>query len=586
MRMRGSARSATRFVRRCRPDPAAVVALDRPAIRAAARQTLGHRVLLPGQAEAVQAITAGRDTVALLPTGGGKSAVYQLAGVTIDGPTLVVSPLIALQQDQLASLQALGLPAAAINSTRPASERAATLDAFARGTVEFLLVGPESLTDPSVLDRLAAARPSLFVVDEAHCVAEWGSDFRPEYRRLGAVAAAVGRPPVLALTATASPLLRSEIVDRLGLRDAAIVARGFDRPNIELVVETHADPVAKRAALVDAVQAAPRPGIVYAATRAGAVEVAAALVEAGVDAEAYHAGLAARRRSAIQERFMASSDAVIVATIAFGMGVDKPDVRFVYHSDIAESLDAYHQEIGRAGRNGEPAEARLFYRPQDLGLRRFQAAPPRFEEADVRAVLRAVRRSPTAVDTTGLASLAGRSRRRTDAIVGRLEDAGAVRVEAAGAVTIIDGFGDPSPEEIVSLQERRRAVERSRVEMIRGYAETSGCRRGFLLGYFGEPFDPPCGTCDRCRNPAGARSASPAAPRPASRPFEVNDRVRHATFGAGLVTGVEPDRVTVAFDDAGYRTIAAAAADEGLLAAERSAETPCGDEAALPATRR
>ena len=551
-----------------------MVALDRPAVRAAARKTLGHRVLLPGQAEAVQAITAGRDTLALLPTGGGKSAVYQLAGVTIDGPTVVVSPLIALQQDQLASLEALGLTAAAINSTRSASDRAASLRAFAAGGLEFLLVAPESLTDPSVLDLLGDARPSLFVVDEAHCVAEWGSDFRPEYRRLGVVAEALGRPPILALTATASPLLRNEIVDRLGLRDPAVVARGFDRPNIDLVVDTHPDPVAKRAALVEAVRAAPRPGIVYAATRAAAVEVAEALVKAGVAAEAYHAGLAARRRTAIQEWFMSASDAVIVATIAFGMGVDKPDVRFVYHVDVAESLDAYHQEIGRAGRNGEPAEARLFYRAQDLGLRRFQSAPPTFDEGDVRAVLRALRRARASVDVAGLATLAGRSRRRTDAIVGRLEDAGAVRVEAVGAVTTIDDAGGPPPADIVAAQERRRAVERSRVEMIRGYAEAPGCRRAFLLGYFGEPFQPPCGRCDRCRALAADQPApSAGAAEPTVSPFAVNDRVHHARFGAGTVTGVEPDRVTVAFDGAGYHTIAASAAEEGILVAEPSSAT-------------
>ncbi|HKF84262.1 MAG TPA: RecQ family ATP-dependent DNA helicase [Candidatus Limnocylindrales bacterium] len=548
-------------------DAVAVVALDRPAIRAAARETLGHRALLPGQAEAVQAITGGRDTLALLPTGGGKSAVYQLAGVTIDGPTLIVSPLIALQQDQLASLDALGLTAGVINSTRPARERAESLEAFRRGTLEFLMLAPESLADPGVIAALADARPSLFVVDEAHCVAEWGRDFRPEYRRLGAAADALGRPPILALTATASPLVRTEIVERLGLRDPAVIARGFDRPNIDLAVEAHADPVAKRRALVEAVAQAPRPGIVYTATRAAAAEIAGALRDARVDAEAYHAGLSAGRRTAIQDRFMASSDSVIVATIAFGMGIDKPDVRFVHHLDVSESLDAYHQEIGRAGRDGEPAQARLFYRHEDLGLRRFQSAPPRFDEGDVRAVMRALRRSPDAVDVEGLAALARRSRRRTDAIIGRLEDLDAVRVEADGTVGETDPDREPPVAEVLAAQERRRAVERSRVEMIRGYAEAPGCRRAFLLGYFGEPFDPPCGRCDRCRAPeADGRAPLPA--RSADNPFAVNDRVRHGTFGVGVVTGVEPDRVTVAFDDAGYHTIAVSAAEDGLLVAD------------------
>jgi ATP-dependent DNA helicase RecQ len=552
------------------PGEASWVTLDRREILAAARETLGHRTLLPGQAEAISAVVEGRDTLALLPTGGGKSAVYQIAGVSIDGPTVVVSPLIALQQDQLAGLRELELPAAVLNSTLSATEREAALEAYERAEIEFLLLSPEALADGGLLERLAAAPPSLLVVDEAHCVAEWGHDFRPEYRRLAAVAEALGRPPVLALTATASPLIREEIVARLGLREPAIVARGFDRPNLVLHVERYEDAGAKRRALVTATADAQPPGIVYTATRRAAEEVAADLIEAGVAAEPYHAGLGARRRAETQDRFMTDRTRVIVATIAFGMGIDKADVRFVHHLDVSESLDAYHQEIGRAGRDGEPADVALFYRPADLGLRRFQSAPATFDETDVAAVLRAIRRSSSMLlDVTGLSRAARRSRRRTDAIVGRLEELGAVEVTPEGWVRAVEGdearAGGLASEAVVG-QDRRRAIEKSRVDMIRGYAETSGCRRAFLLGYFGEPFQPPCGACDRCL--AGLVAAR-TAPSDDAAPFAVNDRVRHVTFGPGLVTAVERDRLTVAFDDVGYRTLAVdAIADQGLLVSD------------------
>src|SRR5690349_14163479 len=211
--------------------------LDAAAIRRTAREALGVTGLLPGQREAIAAITDGRDTLALLPTGGGKSAIYQVAGLAIDGPTIVVSPLIALMHDQLSTLRDLALPAAALHSGVPVAEREAAVRAIGSGELEFLLLSPEQLADPALVEEIGRGRPSLFVVDEAHCVAEWGSDFRPEYRRLGAVADALGRPPILALTATASPLLRTEIVERLGLREPAIIARGFDRPNLRLAVE-------------------------------------------------------------------------------------------------------------------------------------------------------------------------------------------------------------------------------------------------------------------------------------------------------------------------------------------------------------
>ncbi|HEY0443423.1 MAG TPA: ATP-dependent DNA helicase RecQ [Candidatus Limnocylindrales bacterium] len=537
------------------------------AVRAAARETLGFRRLLPGQEEAVRAVLAGRDTLALLPTGGGKSAIYQLAAVERPGPTVVVSPLLALQQDQLESLddERLG-GAAALNSTLSDARRAEVLEAFAAGRLEFLLLAPEQLAIPEVLDRVADAHPSLFVVDEVHCVSEWGHDFRPEYRRLAAVAEAIGRPPILGLTATASPAVRDEIAEWLRLRDPVVVARGFDRPNLRLSVETHADGRAKRRALVEWVVAATPPGIVYVATRRGAEEVAAELSAAGVTAAVYHAGLAAGTRARIQDDFMADRIGVVVATIAFGMGIDKPNVRFVAHHDISDGLDAYHQEIGRAGRDGEPADAVLFYRAEDLGLRRFQGAPAVVTEADARAVVAALRRRPGAA-TTEVAKAARRSVRRTDAIVGRLEALGTVSVEPNGSVHVVtDRDARQLAADVVAAQDRRRRMAASRVEMLRAYAEGAGCRRRFLLNYLGEEYEPPCGNCDRCLAADGrvtsadgsATDAATDADRAdvAGGPFALNDRVRHATYGPGLVSRVEGDRVVVQFDDAGYRTLA------------------------------
>jgi ATP-dependent DNA helicase RecQ len=535
------------------------VTLDLAAIRRSARETLGHRSLLPGQAEAIRAITDGRDTLAILPTGGGKSAVYQLAGLEIEGPTLVVSPLVALQHDQLGALVELGLPAAVVNGSVTDGARADAFARFERGELEFLLLAPEQLADDDALVRLRAGAPSLFVVDEAHCVAEWGHDFRPEYRRLGAVADALGRPPILALTATASPLLRADIVERLGLRDPVIVARGFDRPNLTLRVEQHADAAAKRRAVVDRAATLRPPGIVYVATRRASEAVAGDLADRGVAAAAYHAGMSAPRRTQTQDAFMADRLAVVVATIAFGMGIDKPDVRFVLHHDVPESLDAYHQEIGRAGRDDEPSEVVLFHRAEDLGLRRYQAAPARISEADVARVLRVLRRRP-GLDVATIAGAATLSRRRTDAVLARLEELGAIRVDHAGrAVAAEDVDAGRAAHDAALAQERRRVVEQSRVDMIRGYAESAGCRRAALLGYFGEPFDPPCGNCDRCLAGGAGRAADPVAE---ALPWSVDQRVRHPVFGAGVVTALGDGQVTVAFEDVGYRTIHADLAEE------------------------
>src|SRR3954452_3419499 len=336
-------------------------------IERVAREAFGFATLRPGQEEAIASALAGRDTLLVMSTGAGRSAVYQIAGPLTPVCAAVVSPLIALQRDQVDALRERAAGGAAqLNSSVSAAEREQALAELAEDALEFVFLAPEQLARADVLDELAVADVSLFVVDEAHCISEWGHDFRPDYLRLGAVIEALGRPTVLALTATAAPPVRDEIVQRLGLRDAEVIVRGFDRPNLRFAVEPfhgeHAS-ARKQRALTDRIAASPPPGIVYVATRREASALADALCERGLRAAAYHAGMRAAERDAVQERFMDGDVDVVAATIAFGMGIDKHDVRWVFHAEVSESPDAYYQEVGRAGRDGDPADSVLFYRP-------------------------------------------------------------------------------------------------------------------------------------------------------------------------------------------------------------------------------
>jgi ATP-dependent DNA helicase RecQ len=501
-----------------------------------ARQRFGFTGLRAGQLRAVEAAVAGRDVLAVLPTGSGKSAIYELAGMVRDGPTVVVSPLIALQDDQLAHLRAAGLTAIVLNSHQSSREHAAALAASC-GPDAFVFLSPEQLAKPETRDVLRHARPGLFAVDEAHLISQWGRDFRTDYMRLGAQADALGVPVRMALTATAAPPIRAEISRRLGLRDPEVVVGDFDRPYIQLAarrVQTVRD---KDRELEQAAAELDGPGIVYAATHAAAQDAHDVLAASGHSVALYHAGLTPRVRREAMASYLDGSARIISATVAFGMGIDKPDVRWVLHVDPPASLDAYYQEFGRAGRDGDAAVARLVYRVEDFGAAA-HFSPGGVSRAAVARVAELVASGAEVAPT-----------RETTAALVRLADLGAAAWDADGRVRWTgDWTVDRALAASTAETRRENEVSRSQLEMMRRYAEHGGCRRSFMLTYFGQDYPGPCGNCDN--DLAGA-----VAPITASEPYPVGGRVRSERWGDGTVQRYDGDQMTVLFDDHGYRDL-------------------------------
>ncbi|WP_109209431.1 MULTISPECIES: RecQ family ATP-dependent DNA helicase [Microbacterium] len=518
-----------------------------------AREIFGWEALREGQSEAIAALAAGRDAIVILPTGAGKSAVYQLAGHLREGLTLVVSPLIALQDDQVAQLaSAPHAPRGAVlNSTL--TERAADdlWGEVTEGRIGCLFLTPEQLSKDDVIDRLRAVGVGLFAVDEAHCVASWGHDFRPDYLRLGAVRERLGAPPIVALTATGAEPVRAEIAERLGLHDPEVIVRGVDRPNLELTVRRIVTADDKRDAVIESVASTGGSGLLYTATRREAEQYAAALAERGKRVGVYHAGLSRVEREAAHRAFLDDGVDVVVATNAFGMGIDKPDVRFVTHASVPESLDSYYQEIGRAGRDGAPAEATLFYRPEDLGIRKYFVSRT-VDRDELAAAFRAVARAEGPVPAKALAAALGVAPRRALHLLNLLAEGGAVRVGRRGAVVEASVSASAAAAAAEEASERRGRIERSRLDVMRRYAETRDCRRRVLLRYFGEDLAGPCGHCDTCQ----AGVVDDTAVDESGVPFPAGSAVEHAEWGRGSVSAVEGDRLTVFFEEQGYKTLA------------------------------
>jgi len=459
--------------------------------------TFGLANFRPGQGEVVAAAESGADVLFVAPTGSGKSIAYWVPGIVAGGLTLVVSPLIALMVDQVARLTQLGVPAACLHSQMGAGERSDAMARAADADLRFLYLAPERIGTSGFLDWLQRLTVSRFVVDEAHCISSWGHDFRPDYRRLGAAIAACGRPPVGAFTATATPRVRLDIAESLGLRHPVGKVTGFVRENLTMSVVRCRGRAEKRDRVLERIRPAEGRALVYCGRRAAADEVAGLLSEAGISAAAYHGALDGDERQSVYERFAAGRLRVIAATSAFGMGVDFPDVRQVIHYDFPGSLEEYYQQAGRAGRDGQPSECLLLYSPEDRQLQEFfieQAYPDR---ATVRAVYREMLREDSGWIQDWPSRLPAVDASAVRAAVALLERAGVV--EPGGGIRRLTGAPVDFDEQ-AQLKEHAYA----RVNQVMDYARSRGCRHARIADYFGEEdVARICRSCDNCLNPAG-----------------------------------------------------------------------------------
>ena len=508
-----------------------------------AQQTLGIKTFRPGQAEAFGHLLEAEDLLAVMPTGSGKSLLYQLTSLVVPGVTVVVRPLIALIKDQLDKMASKGLAAAKIDSTLTVKQRREVNAMIQAPGGKLLLTTPERMADPDfrvwLRDACGGAGVSRFVVDEAHCVSQWGHDFRPAYLSLRKAIADVGNPPVLATTATAPPHVRDDILFQLGIEKATIVTTTFDRPNLHYEVINSSDEGDKMKTLVTLLKKLPRPAIVYCATVKKVEELYEALTRHGLPVGKYHGRMNKKERDDSQNAFMASNDLVMVATNAFGLGVDKANIRIVFHYHVPGSLEAYAQEAGRGGRDGKPARCVLLFSPDDVAIQEYFLSGTYPTKRQVREVFKTLEVFTKAIGTpaehdssptvANIALGASVGSQRTRTVLSLLKDEGFITEKEGGLYYV----SDPPPEyELVMDRARsyeaRRIADRQRLDSLLQYVKATDCRNRVILEYLGEPEPPKCGRCDNCLRSKDAVAAAAAVA---------------ARFGASLIRELDDEHV-------------------------------------------
>lgn len=543
------------------------IGADDEAWRKTLREAFGITRLRPGQQEVIESVLYGHHTLAVMPSGAGKSLCYQLPALKIPGVTLVVSPLISLMKDQATKLEDKGVSTTKINSTLNAREEEAALQSIRRADNEFVFATPERVSAPDFLATIAQGRISLFVIDEAHCISKWGHDFRPAYLQLGTAIRALGYPTVLALTATATDAVIDDIRKQLGLPDMRVIHIGIYRPNLHYRVIAATSEEEKLTHLRQLVRDARGAGIVYAATVKAVEEVYRALRDAGENVACYHGQLPVGVRTHNQDRFMNGDIRIMVATNAFGMGIDKRDIRFVIHYQLPANPEAYYQESGRAGRDGQDADCLLLYYPKDKQVQQFFLArsyPGAEDLAAVYVALQELAQENPHVTFAQLHDALGQiSDNKLYVALKLLDEGGLVtqddrlswrvlkqRAKARELAQLVDGYRDKS------------ARDHEALERMVFYAQTGFCRWKVLLEYFGETVAwEHCGSCDNCLRPP-EQALSPehvrhhALPfsRRAAPAFAAGSAVRVARYGEGRVVSSSGDKVIIVFPNSETRT--------------------------------